>query len=317
MTQFHNILCLKLAKGMDIIMIKRLLNLESDKNGLSTIFHIIIILLIFFLSQLVASVIVDFIWRVTRVNLSLSVTLRLIFEIGLFYLFMHFYVTKILKLNMLYFRITKPRFSFLWITIAFLLPLAVISYYFIFTNGTISYVSSESILLYIAYALKRGLTAGITEEFLFRGFIMKLVERRWNKKIAIILPSIIFTSFHLIKGMGSIDIILLFIAGITVSVMFSLVTYLNENIWDAVIIHIIWNTLILGIFHISPQNDFQNLVNYIFDSNNILITGGRFGIESGIPAIMGFTVIIIIVSVLLRKNQQHISRKGDRELVRN
>ena len=296
-------------------MIKRLLDLESDKNGLSTIFHIIIILLIFFLSQLIGGVIVDSIYKLTRlfgvkstINLrTLNVTLRCIFEIGLFYLSTHYYVTKILKLNMSYFRITKPRFSLLWVVIAFLLPLAVITYYFVFTNGTISYIRSESLLLYIAYALKLGLTAGITEEFLFRGFIMKLVERRWSKKIAIIIPSIIFASFHLIKGMGSVDIVLLLMSGITVSVMFSLITYLNENIWGAAIMHIIWNTLILGIFYISPQSNLQNIVNYIFDNNNILITGGRFGIESGIPAIMSYTVVIIVILVLLRKR--------DRELV--
>ena len=293
-------------------MIKKLLNLENDKKGLRTICHIIIILLIFFLSQLVAGIIVDFIHKLIKLlgfkiglNIrTIYVILRCILSIVLFYFPMYFYVTKKLNLNMSYFRITKPKFSLLGIIIAFLLPLAVISYYFIFTNGTISYINSELILLYIAFALKRGLAAGITEELLFRGFIMKLVERRWNIKIAIIVPSIIFASLHFIKGMGSVDILLLFIAGISVSIMFSLITYLNENVWDAAIIHVIWNTLIIGIFNISPQNDFQNIVNYIFNNKNILITGGRFGIESGIPAIMGYIVVIIIISVLLRKRNR-------------
>ncbi len=288
-------------------MERSLTGLENDKNGLRTIFHIIIVLLIFALSQLVGGVIVDTIYLSTRLNLrTFFVILRCVFEIGLFYLFMHLYVSKVLKLKMSYFRITKPKFSSLWIIIAFMLPSFVIMYYFIFTDGTISYASSDLRMLYIVYALKLGLTAGITEEFLFRGFIMKLVESRWNKKVAIIVPSMIFTSFHLIKGMGSIDIILLFIAGITVSVMFSLVTYLNDNIWDAVTMHVIWNMLIIGIFWIAPQDDFKNLINYVIDSNNILITGGRFGIESGVPAIIGYTIVISIVLFLRRKNQ-HIN----------
>jgi membrane protease YdiL (CAAX protease family) len=284
-------------------MMSRLTDLENDKYGLKTIFHIIIVIFIFALTQLVGGVIVDMIYLSTRLNLRvLFVILRCVFEIGLFILSLYLYVSKVLKLNMSYFRITKPRFSLLWMIIAIMLPAFVILYYFIFTNGKISYGSSESRMLYIVYALKLGLTAGITEELLFRGFIMKLIENRWNIKVAVIVPSVIFTSLHLFKGMGSIDVLLVFIAGITVSVMFSLVTYLNDNIWNAVIMHTMWNLLVIGIFWISPQNDFQNLINYVINSSNILVTGGRFGIESGLPAIIGYTIVIIIALVLGRKN---------------
>lgn len=282
-----------------------LTDLENDKNGLRTMFHIIIVLLIFIFSQLIGGVIVDLIYLSTKLNFRVVfLILRCAFEIGLFYLFMHLYVSKVLKLDMSYFRIIKPKFSLLFIIIAIMLPVFVVLYYFIFISGTLSYGNSELKVLYIIYALKQGLTAGITEEFLFRGFIMKFIESRWNKKVAIIIPSIIFALFHLFKGMGSIDIILLFIAGITVSIMFSLVTYQKDNIWNAVIIHTLWNTIIIGIFWISPQNDFENLINYVIDSNNILITGGKFGIESGLPAIMGYTIVIIIVLVLRRNKTQ-------------
>lgn len=280
------------------------MDIQNDKNGMRTIFHIIIILLIFVLSQLIGGVIVDQIYLLTRLNLRVFfVMLRCILEIGFFYLFMYLYIKKVLKLNMTYFRIIKPRFSLLWIVVAFLLPLTVISYYFIFINGTISYASSELRLLYIVYALKIGLVAGITEEILFRGIIMKLVERRWGINVAVIVPSIIFASLHFIKDMSSIDIILLFIAGITVSVMFSLVTYVTNNVWNAVIIHTIWNIVVIGIFWISPKNDFENLVNYVIDSNNILTTGGRFGIESGLPAIMCYIIVIILVLILQKRKE--------------
>jgi membrane protease YdiL (CAAX protease family) len=289
-------------------MSRNVFDLKSDKSGLSTIVNIVVMFLIFLISQLVASVIVDCIYLLTGASLkTLFVILRCALEIGLFCIFMNLYVKKVLKLSMSYFRITKAGFSLLWVVVAFLLPLAVISFYFIFTGGTITYVNSESILLHSAYALRNGLSPGITEELLFRGFIMKLVERKWNRKIAIILPSIIFASLHLISGMDSSDIILLFIAGIAVSVMFSLVTYVNENVWNAVIVHTVWNTLIIGVFYISPQNDIQNMINYTLDNNNTLITGGRFGIESGIPAIIGYAVIIVTALVMLRKKQQGLN----------
>lgn len=65
--------------------------------------------------------------------------------------------------------------------------------------------------------------------------------------------------------------------------------------------------VIIGVFYISPQNDIQNMINYTLDNNNTLITGGRFGIESGIPAIIGYAVIIVTALVMLRKKQQGLN----------
>lgn len=286
-------------------MWETLSDLEHDKFGFKTIFHIIVGLLIFIISQLTASLIVDFFYMFTKLEWStFYVALRCLFEISFFYLFIRLYIYKALKLNLSYFRITKPRFSFVWVLIAFLLPSTVILYYLTFTKGTISYGNGASILLNIAHALKLGLSAGINEELLFRGFIMKLVENRWNKKVAIFVPSIIFASLHLTKGMGSTDVVLLFIAGITVGIMFSLVTYHNESIYNAVILHTVWNTLIIGIFSISSKNDYRALVNYVIESDNILITGGRFGVEGAIPAIVGYIIVIIITFVLKHNNQK-------------
>ena len=228
---------------------------------------------------------------------------RCLLEIGLFYLALRIYTHKVLKVNLSYFRITKPNFSLLWILTAILLPSTVILYYFLFTNGTI-HLNNDSMLLSIAFALKVGLSAGITEEFLFRGFIMKLIENRWNKTVAIIIPSIIFASLHLMKGINSIDVFLLFIAGITVGIMFSLVTYHSKNIWNAIIIHTTWNTLILGVLYVSPQKTSTSIINYVLDNNSILITGGQFGIESSLPAIVAY--ILVIMTCFLVKPSKHV-----------
>lgn len=282
-------------------MSKTLSIIANDKFGFKTILHIIVVLLLFCITQLIASLIVDSFYILTKFNWkTFFVLARCLLEIGLFYLAIRIYTHKVLKVNLSYFRITKPNFSLLWILTAILLPSTVILYYFLFTNGTI-YLNNNSILITIAFALKSGLSAGITEEFLFRGFIMKLVENRWNKSVSIILPSIIFASLHLIKGMNSIDVILLFIAGIAVGIMFSLVTYHSETIWNAIIIHTIWNTLILGILCVSPEKASNSIINYVLDNNNILITGGQFGIESALPAIVAY-ILVIMMTFILKPN---------------
>ncbi|MTI71376.1 MAG: CPBP family intramembrane metalloprotease [Firmicutes bacterium] len=281
---------------------KTLVNIEDDKFGFKTILHIIVGCLIFAISQLTASIVVDTFYKLTKFNfLSLYVMLRCLFEIGLFYLIMRFYIYRVLKLNFTYFRITKPRVSLLWIVIALLLPFTVILYYFTFVNGKLFYGDSNTILLNITFALKAGLSAGIIEEFFFRGFTMKLVENRWNSKIAIIIPSVTFASLHLIKGMDSSNIVLLLIAGTTAGVMFSMITYYSNNIWNSVIVHAVWNMLIIGIFHISSQNDLITVFNYSFENQNILITGGKFGIEASLPAIIGYITVITITIVMKHK----------------
>jgi len=157
------------------------------------------------------------------------------------------------------------------------------------------------LLLKIAYTLKFGLTAGINEEFLFRGYIMKLLENRWNKPIAIVIPSVLFASLHFLNGMNSIDVLLLFVAGTTVGIMFSLVTYHKDTVWNSVIIHTIWNMFILGIFEIYTENTSNSIISYVINSNNVLITGGKFGIEAALPAIIGYSIVIVMTFVFKKK----------------
>lgn len=286
-------------------MWRTLTDLEHDKYGFKTIFQIVVGLLLLIVSQITASVIVDLFYIFTKIEGGIYYVIsRCILEIGLFYLIIRFYINKALKLNLSYFRITKPKFSLVWVLIAFLLPLAVFLYYFVFTKGSISYGNSHSTLSNIVYALRTGLSPGITEEFLFRGFIMKLVENRWNKKVAIFVPSVLFASLHLINGMGSADIALLLIAGTTVGIMFSLVTYNSENIYNSILIHTIWNALIIDIFNISSQGSSKALVNYLMDSDNILLTGGRFGVEAALPSIVGYILVIALTFVLKNNNQR-------------
>jgi len=85
--------------------------------------------------------------------------------------------------------------------------------------------------------------------------------------------------------------------------MFSLITYLYNNVWNAIVIHILWNLFFSGFFWISPLENNAALINYIIDSKNVLITGSRFGIGSGLPAIMVYTVVIIML-LFLGRNQK-------------
>lgn len=203
-----------------------------------------------------------------------------------------------------------------WMVAAFVLPMAVTAFYLIFTDGQL--VKNDTTggkLFYLIDAIcYTGIAPGICEEFIFRGLIMRTLERKWNKTVAVLAPSVLFALMHTLNmQLGFVDMLLLITAGTSVGVMFSLIALQSGTIWSGAAVHSVWNAIILGgVLTIeSPANgmpvDF--LYRYELNSTNILLTGGRFGIESSLPAIMGYCVVSAIAFMLLKKqadNQKNL-----------
>lgn len=256
------------------------------------------------LSQLIASITVDVFYMKFQVgSSSLLFALRGFLEISFFCITLKIYTKKILKIDLSFFRIKKPKVDLHWLLIAVLLPSCVIGFYLFFLDGSICYDSRNSLESNIAFALKLALVSGITEELFFRGYVMKIVENKWGKGFAIFVPSIVFACLHSFRGIGGVDFLQLLIAGTIVGIMFSLITYFGDNIWNAVIVHVIWNLLVLGVFNISTNSNYSSIINYSYESNNMLITGGQFGIEAGAPAIIGYLTIIGFILVIKYKKK--------------
>ena len=83
--------------------------------------------------------------------------------------------------------------------------------------------------------------------------------------------------------------------------MFSSVTYTKDTVNNSIVIHGVWNFFILGIIGISVKPDTTPLLSYVIRSENMWITGGTFGIESGLPAIIGYCIVILFA--VLRKHK--------------
>ncbi|HYW94025.1 MAG TPA: type II CAAX endopeptidase family protein, partial [Bacteroidales bacterium] len=56
---------------------------------------------------------------------------------------------------------------------------------------------ARSISYYIAATFALALSAAILEETLFRGYILGILEKKWNAAIAIVTPSVLFGLLHL------------------------------------------------------------------------------------------------------------------------
>ena len=237
---------------------------------------------------------------------QLRIILSSVLGIAIPLLLVNFYAAKILKAPMRDFRVCKPKNIVIWIFCAMALPLAVSVFFILLTPGTfaVSDLSSELVALRIMNAVFSScFVAGITEELIFRGLIMRLLEVRWNKYAAIIVPSVLFGLLHIfnMENFNIIDILILLIAGTSVGIMFSMIAYQSGSIWPGAVVHGIWNLIIVGgILEISTIPG-KSIYTYTLNSNSTVLTGGAFGIESSLPAIIGYGLIIVIAWILQRR----------------
>lgn len=186
-------------------------------------------------------------------------------------------------------RICPIRFTRLWIAVSIFMPM-IVCILLLLTSGSwsVNMMDKQTKAAIITAALFfMGLATGIVEESVFRGMIMAVIEARWNRKVAIVIPSVLFALLHLMNGkIGLLSAIQLIIAGSIVGILFSLVTYDTGSIWCSALIHAVWNMVMIGgILHIGSKADECAIVNFQLKNRSFILSGGEFGIEASIVSI--------------------------------
>jgi membrane protease YdiL (CAAX protease family) len=280
-----------------------------DKFGIKIVFHVIVGVGILLIGILLSSLPFDMFYIITKTELSfqpLIIVVKSVLCIAIVFLLLYLYAVKLLKMPWNDFRVCKPKSIMLWILCATALPLAVSAFFIFLIPGTLadSNLDSRQIMLRILNTVFGScFVAGITEEVIFRGFIMRLLEARWNKYAAIIAPSVLFGLLHIfnMENPDIVDILMLLIAGTSVGIMFSMIAYQSGSIWPGTAVHGIWNLIIIGgILEISVEPG-NSICTYTLESQSTLLTGGAFGIESSVPAIIGYGLIILICAMLISR----------------
>ena len=126
-----------------------------------------------------------------------------IFYVGLTYVILKIYIEKVIRLPISDFGMPVFHIKRKWILIAILLPLLVKGSYLLFFQG--AYVSSHMNGKQIFRTLSAGImftgiAAGFVEEMVFRGVILNLLRKKWNRKVAVIVPSVLFGMVHIGNG---------------------------------------------------------------------------------------------------------------------
>lgn len=262
---------------------------------------IIVLIVAQILAQLVASLFVLF-----KIPEGICNIIAGIIYVGLAFVLSELFSKRLLKIKIE--NLGMPKFSIKakWIIVGVLLPVTVKAVYLFFFSG--KYVSSGMNSNQIFSTLSAGIAftgiaAGFVEEMVFRGVILNLLKEKWNIKVAVLIPSVLFGLVHIIgMDFSIISSLLVLIAGTMVGIMFSMVAIESGSVWNSGIVHSLWNILIIGGgLSISEKADEYSVMTYVLDSKDFVFTGGEFGIESSIIALLGYVIVTLAAICMIKK----------------
>lgn len=269
--------------------------------------YIFIYFLLFLAGDLLSSLLFDLLFSAVELPVRpLYPILRMSGCLLLTYLLFWLYTAKGLRMRMEDFGITCSVQK--WgILLAVLLPLFVVSVYLLIGDTAVNAVPFGEALLTAAASLAIGAKSGILEEMLFRGYMMRLLESGWNRRFAILVPSVAFGLLH-IPSMDTFSIagvLLLTLSGTLVGIMFSIAAYRGNSIGNSALLHGVWNAvMITDLLHITTAQDAYGspLVSITIPSDSIFLTGGGFGAEASVVSIAGYLLVCGFILFMSRKN---------------
>lgn len=278
----------------------------STKKAIGTSFVAIFILII---TQVIAQVIASA-FVVIKIPYGICNIIAGVIYVGLTYLILKIFISKIIKFSVSDFGIPKFEIKVRWILTAILLPFIIKGSYLLIFNG--EYISSNMNGNQIFNTLSAGvaftgIAAGFVEEMVFRGIILNALKKRWNIKVAVIVPSMLFGIVHVLGMDFSIgSCLLVIIAGTMVGVMFSMIAIESGSVWNSGIVHAIWNIVIIGGgLAIGEKLDKYSVMTYVLDSKSFAITGGEFGIESSVISLIGYIIVASIAFIMIKSGKKN------------
>ncbi|WP_433814640.1 lysostaphin resistance A-like protein [Flavobacterium johnsoniae] len=148
-------------------------------------------------------------------------------------------------------------------------------------------------------------TVAIIEEILVRGIIFRIVEEKLGSYISLTISSVLFGIFHLANPHGTI------ISGIcitTAGFMLGAAFIYSRNLWFPIALHFAWNFTQSGIFGaITSGNEKTSSLLEAKIQGPEFITGGEFGPEGSIQAIVFCALGTILLLALSQKQNKIIT----------
>lgn len=190
---------------------------------------------------------------------------------------------------------------FIGAVIGFTLQSLTILVMYLNGNYSITKVNPISFIL-IPFALM--FTVAIIEEILVRGIIFRIMEEKLGSYVSLTISSVLFGVFHLANPYGTlISSICITTAGFLMGAAF----IYSRNLWMPIALHFAWNFTQSGIYGaITSGNEKTKSLFKVKIQGPEFITGGEFGPEGSIQAIVFCALGTIVLLILCQKNNKII-----------
>jgi membrane protease YdiL (CAAX protease family) len=144
--------------------------------------------------------------------------------------------------------------------------------------------------------LSMAIVSGIPEEIIFRGIVFRLTERWLGSIAGLLFSAALFGILHL--GNPNSSWLAAVAIGTEAGIMLGAIYILTRRLWAAIGLHMAWNVAQGGFFGVKVSGlDIDGLVTSEM-SGPELLTGGTFGAEASLPAMVLCTALGLYISWL-------------------
>lgn len=133
-------------------------------------------------------------------------------------------------------------------------------------------------------ALAMAILSGVVEEIVLRGLFFRLLERLLGSWIALALSATLFGALHL--GNPNATLSAAIAIALEAGVMLAALYMLTRRLWGAIGLHAAWNFAQGGIYGIAVSGFKQTGLLIPAVQGPAWLTGGRFGAEASVPAVL-------------------------------
>lgn len=148
------------------------------------------------------------------------------------------------------------------------------------------------------------IVSGVTEEIMLRGLFFRIIENWLGSWVALALSAALFGALHL--GNPNATLVAGGAIAIEAGVMLAAIYMVTRRLWAAIGLHAAWNFTQGGVFGIPVSGfDVQGLLVPRITGPELL-TGGDFGAEASLPAMLICTAFGIALLVIAARRGQVI-----------
>lgn len=156
----------------------------------------------------------------------------------------------------------------------------------------------------IIYSTLLFIIVAIVEEVLCRGYILRNLMFSFNKYIALLISSLLFSLMHSLNP--NVDLFALtniFLAGILLGLSY----IYTKNLWFPIALHLSWNLFqTLFGFNVSGQYVYS-IIEFSITEKNIL-NGGAFGFEGSVFSVVA--MVLTIAGIWIYYNREKTNYKS-------